>query len=368
MKNITSQAITNEQLSFLQRFKLEDWKLLCKDVCFTDAFYSSDFLKAESIAWSKFFSRSQKINAIKQRSLSKAFTLIELLVVITIISVLAALLTPAIARAKESARRMQCVSNMRQIGIACRMFMDDNGGKLPLSYQFVGPLNVGQANNWQCFLTDKSNNPNAGTPLAQATSGQYLPDTFLWFVYSGYDVIRFRKSLLCPTMVKNIETGKYIYPPYPADPIGASLRKPHAVSEKGHLEWGYCYNGFRSDISYKPHDAPFAGSVAGETRFDNCSQESLSPSSKDGGHAILCDGNLGFWNSWWSFSIDNADTEAYEWPMQAIHGEGVNVLLMDGHVQFQHLDLMNSADVVAMNKLWFGGISFSDGSNPYAND
>ena len=59
------------------------------------------------------------------------FTLVEMLVVIAIIGVLAALLLPALERAKARAKRMECVSGLRQIGLASHVFANDHGGKLP---------------------------------------------------------------------------------------------------------------------------------------------------------------------------------------------------------------------------------------------
>jgi type II secretory pathway pseudopilin PulG len=78
-----------------------------------------------------------------------AFTLIELLVIIAIIAILAALLLPALANAKSKARQTECGGNLRQWGLAYRMYAEDNGDFLPRRGQGVQALaQINRSEDW----------------------------------------------------------------------------------------------------------------------------------------------------------------------------------------------------------------------------
>lgn len=248
-----------------------------------------------------------------KRGPSRGFTLIELLVVIAIIAILAAILFPVFAQAREAARRSTCLSNNKQIGTAVMMYNQDYDELMPLFYvPYPGSARRTWASlcqpyikNWQAFKCP--NMPDARAPDGGSiwtTPGlNHDGNLGLWPGY-GWNVVYMNFSADCSDFDVDAQSG----PPTPLAAIGSPA---DTVMLTG--------------ASLEPGEGSFAGA------------DSLYP--VHGGFfvveapaALTSPEGCTWSNGGWGQGSYNGPYGGFEQPR---HGNvGGNVTFCDGHVKF----------------------------------
>ncbi len=224
-----------------------------------------------------------------------AFTLIELLVVIAIIAILAAILFPVFAQARDKARAATCQSNLKQVGNAFLMYVQD--------YDETYPLSDGGGNApgtlWTMPPLAKAGNVNARNSVWTAALQPYVKN---WGVYA------------CPSC--------------PLDPGATNVVDPG----QPRVLVSYAYNGLISNYSMAGVQAPASVILIweglGKASLGNYAfvNPALNPSPATPPHPIYPGHTM---RQYVMFGL------RFPTPTYYIHGNGMNYLYVDGHVKWR---------------------------------
>jgi len=252
--------------------------------------------------------KMQKSTAVQRKG--RGFTLIELLVVIAIIAILAAILFPVFARARESARRASCLSNLKQIGLGIMMYIQDYDERYPQRI-------VGSWGTPASYITQT--NPAMPGYLFSTSDGGHGGHWVTWMDVI-YPYIKSTQVFVCPSVSNSIAGGGTAYPSYGYSelmsynaPNGSPT--PPKTSVSGILLSAVNYPAqSMMCMDYNTPYSIYALASDGQNwlRTDN----PRVPRHLDGPNVLFCDGHAKWLNRTDSTMLSSAAANSYFWNPQ----------------------------------------------------
>ncbi len=263
----------------------------------------------------------------------RAFTLIELLVVMAIIALLIALLLPAIQRARESARRTQCLSNLHNLQVAIHNYMNAHNGTLPPGRTSQSPSNDnpnqgGPANITitPAFRVDPAFKDGNGAPVT--LGGWNYSGDYSWYWYILNEVEQGNTLSNSPAPFTT-PVGVFVCP-------SAALPASRPNGRVGDQDNGVTYNGYafstyKANAGWSPQDGlMFTDSEISDRDITDGLSNTI----------LLGDSGLGFWGEGGScctvvgvstfnrFLVTDSGTQFFT--LGGWHGDVINIALADG--------------------------------------